>query len=61
MWCNSLEILYQNGHYGQAGYTLGNIFIWGVYNTCAVKLKRWGRLSTAYGNPPPPCLLALDW
>jgi len=41
--------VYQNGHYGLASFTLGNIFIWGVTATYAVKVKAGGWLSALYG------------
>jgi hypothetical protein len=48
--------VYQNGHYGVADYTLGNIFIWGVYSRWSRKLKWVGRICPFCLLPPPPAL-----
>jgi len=42
--------VYQNGHYGLAGFTLGNIFFWGTYGVCASDLSRGGRFCGVSGQ-----------
>ena len=47
------NILYQNGHYGLVGYTLGNIFIWGTYTRHQQYLATGGRFFAVWQTPHP--------